>query len=78
MSSHLPRSLRVALLLLVATLLAGIGLAAPEPKPEVRFLGVINIDPPHVSTDKSVGYDFDIVYVRAAERRWPCPLGRSR
>ena len=26
---------------------------------------VLNINPPHVSTDKSIKYDYDIVYVRA-------------
>src|ERR1043165_336117 len=32
---------------------------------EPRFTNVINIAVPHISTDKSVRYDYDIVYVRA-------------
>ena len=38
------------------------GLAA-EPSP-----GRLNINPPHISTDKSVKYDYDIVYVRGKRR----------
>ena len=30
---------------------------------------VLNINPPHVSTDKSIRYDYDIVYVRAPHYR---------
>ena len=30
--------------------------------------GDLSIDPPHVSTDKSVKYDYDIVYVRAPRK----------
>ena len=29
---------------------------------------VLNINPPHISTDKSVKYDYDIVYVRGPRR----------
>ncbi|HYT93154.1 MAG TPA: hypothetical protein VEL76_30835 [Gemmataceae bacterium] len=29
------------------------------------ILGAINVNPPHISTDKSVKWDYDIVYVRA-------------
>ena len=61
MSSSPPQ----ALPFLAVALIAGIGLAAPEPKPEARLTGVINIHPPHISTDKTVKYDFDVVYVRA-------------
>jgi hypothetical protein len=43
--------------------------------PEPRYVGSINIDPPHISTDKSVKYDFDIVYVRAPRMS---PDGRSK
>ena len=53
----------------VTAMLASIGLylfavwplAAEEP----LFLETLNVDPPHISTDKSVQYDYDIVYVRA-------------
>jgi hypothetical protein len=53
---------RAALLSLVAWMaLAACGRAEPArpaPKP-------LDINPPHISTDKTVNYDFDIVYVRA-------------
>ena len=58
-----PAAVWVAVLVAVA-LLAGVGLAAPE----TRLTGVINIDPPHISTDKAVKYDFDVVYVRAPRK----------
>src|SRR4051812_9103673 len=32
---------------------------------EPRFTNVINVTVPHISTDKSIHYDYDIVYVRA-------------
>src|SRR5687768_8735256 len=35
-----------------------------EKKPDIR----LSIDPPHISSDKSVKYDWDIVYVRAPRR----------
>lgn len=43
---------------------------APEAKPpsgdkEKLYLDPINVDPPHISTDPTVKYDYDIVYVRA-------------
>lgn len=38
-------------------------LAAADNEP--RFTNVINVAVPHISTDKSVKYDYDIVYVRA-------------
>jgi hypothetical protein len=40
-----------------------IGLGAQERKGP--YSGTLGIDPPHIRTDKSVKYDFDIVYVRA-------------
>jgi hypothetical protein len=64
----------VSLLLLTASA-AGLDLAAQPPKPEPRYPGPLNMTPPHVSTDKGVRYDFDIVYVRAPRRS---PDGRSR
>jgi hypothetical protein len=36
--------------------------AAPEDKPPPRRL---RVDPPHIATDRTVRYDYDIVYVRA-------------
>src|SRR5262245_66103976 len=35
-----------------------------EPKKKL-YLDKLDVDPPHISTDKSVKYDYDIVYVRA-------------
>lgn len=49
--------------------------ALPAQQDKIRYLDPINIDPPHVGADKSVKYDFDIVYVRAPRKD---PTGRSR
>ncbi len=48
----------------VLTLIAGAGLitAADEPRPPQKPL---KVDPPPIRTDKTVKYDYDIVYVRA-------------
>jgi hypothetical protein len=46
--------------LLVLTCAAG-----SKPGEEPLFLGRLNVTPPHISTDRSVKYDYDIVYVRA-------------
>jgi hypothetical protein len=74
MSSVFPRSLCGVLFLLALALLTGVGLTA-DPKPEQRFTGIINITPPHISTDKTVKYDYDIVYVRAPRNS---PDGRAK
>src|SRR5262249_33687921 len=43
----------------------------------VPFLDPINVDPPHISTDETVKWDYDIVYVRAPRKgddvgtNWP-------
>ncbi|MBI1832465.1 MAG: hypothetical protein HYR84_13560 [Planctomycetes bacterium] len=37
----------------------------PATGQEKRPQGRLRVDPPHISTDKSVKYDYDIVYVRA-------------
>jgi hypothetical protein len=62
--------------LLASLLVALVGLstfAAPEePK---RYVGPLSMDVPHVSTDPTVKYDFDIVYVRAPRREGD---GRAR
>ena len=39
--------------------------ALAQVKNEEKFLDPINVNVPHISTDKSVQYDYDIVYVRA-------------
>src|SRR4051812_13836384 len=60
--------LGLPLAVVVATLPGG---AADPP----RYAGALNMSPPHVSTDKAVRYDFDIVYVRAPRRS---PDGKSK
>jgi len=37
---------------------------AEPPKPE-KYLDPINVEVPHIGTDKAIKYDYDIVYVRA-------------
>jgi Hydrazine synthase alpha subunit middle domain len=45
------------------------GTARKEVRPEEQlFLEPINVNPPHISTDKSVKYDYDIVYVRVPRK----------
>src|SRR5262245_7033355 len=39
--------------------------APPKPEPEPLFPGPLNVEPPHISSDRAVKYDYDIVYVRA-------------
>src|SRR5436190_4394188 len=53
---------RLALLPLLLLTLAP---AAGQPPKERLFLEKLNVNPPHIATDKSVKYDYDIVYVRA-------------
>src|SRR5262249_5252890 len=45
--------------------LASLAVAAPADKKEELFKETLNVTPPHISTDKSVKYDYDIAYVRA-------------
>jgi hypothetical protein len=58
---------RSLILVILAGLLAAAAATAQPEKPEM-FLDPINVDVPHISTDKSVKYDYDIVYVRAPRR----------
>src|SRR5262245_9066431 len=37
----------------------------PAKKPADKYLDPINVEVPHITTDKTVKYDYDIVYVRA-------------
>jgi hypothetical protein len=39
--------------------------AAQKSADEQLFAGKLKVTPPHISTDKSIRYDYDIVYVRA-------------
>jgi hypothetical protein len=43
----------------------GLGATAQEKKKDEKYLDPINVEVPHVSTDKTVKLDYDIVYVRA-------------
>jgi hypothetical protein len=42
-----------------------LAVAAAPASPQDLFLEKLRLDPPHITTDKSVRYDYDIVYVRA-------------
>jgi hypothetical protein len=53
-----------AALFALAATLAVLPVTAQDKKQQL-FLDPINVEIPHISTDKSVNYDFDIVYVRA-------------
>jgi hypothetical protein len=52
-------------LALFPLLLLALAPAAGQPPKERLFLKKLNVNPPHIATDKSVKYDYDIVYVRA-------------
>ena len=52
---------------LLALLLLGLSLFAAPEEPK-RYAGALGMDVPHVSTDPTVRYDFDVVYVRAPRR----------
>jgi hypothetical protein len=75
------RSRRGALLtaLVPAALLAGLGLA--QRPPTGRAPGPLSVNPPPIATDKTVKYDYDIVYVRGTRKgddtvvHWPEVFG---
>ena len=70
------RSARATICILLLAGVVGVGASQPpKPNAEPRFPGVLSMDPPHISTDKAVKYDFDIVYVRAQRKT---PDGRSK
>src|SRR5215471_16259225 len=57
---------RLCLALLTSASLLALTWAAPGKNPQEQlFSGKLNVQVPHVSTDKTVKYDYDIVYVRA-------------
>ncbi len=61
--------MRLSSLLALLPLLACFALFAPAaPEKEALFNGPLSVDPPHISTDKDVKYDFDIVYVRTPRK----------
>ncbi len=68
--SRLSRYCLAFLCTLLAASTVGLALAQkPANRAEERlYLDPIDVNPPHISTDKSVKYDFDIVYVRAPRR----------
>src|SRR5215467_13226699 len=45
--------------------LAFLPAALPKPQEEQLFPGRLNVNPPPIAGDKSVKYDYDVVYVRA-------------
>ena len=47
------------------TVLLGVPPAGSQENKENRYLDPVDVKIPHISTDKSVRYDYDIVYVRA-------------
>ena len=76
MTARFPRSAHTAIGLLLLTVFVGVGFSQPpKANPEPRFTGALDMNPPHISTDKAVKYDFDIVYVRAPRKS---PDGRSK
>ncbi len=76
MTTRFPKSVLAASCLFALAVCVGV-VASQPPKsnPEPRFPGALSIDPPHISTDKGVKNDFDIVYVRAPRKT---PDGRSK
>jgi hypothetical protein len=50
---------------LAGALAIGLAASAQTKKPDEKYLDPIDVTVPHVSTDKSVKLDYDIVYVRA-------------
>jgi Hydrazine synthase alpha subunit middle domain len=58
------RLARFFVALVVAAVMA-LAAAAEDKKKEEKYLDPINVEVPHISTDKSIKYDYDIVYVRA-------------
>ncbi|HJZ55885.1 MAG TPA: hypothetical protein VKE74_13030, partial [Gemmataceae bacterium] len=81
-ASRLSRLLGSGLALsfqLLAASTVGLGGDAQPPRADepdkTRFVGPLDMTPPHLSTDPEVKYDFDIVYVRSPRRS---PDGRSK
>ncbi len=61
--------MRQSSFLALLPLLATLALVAPAaPERETLFNSPLNVNPPHISTDKAVNYDYDIVYVRTPRK----------
>jgi hypothetical protein len=58
---------RLSLPLLALTALAVVP-ALGQPQKEQLFLDPLNVNVPHISTDKSVRYDYNIVYIRTPRK----------
>jgi hypothetical protein len=56
--------MRARYLLPLLIITSSLAVAAPPAKEEL-FTATLNVNPPHISTDKTVKYDYDIVYIRA-------------
>src|SRR4051812_47333835 len=54
--------------LVLAILLLPLVAALAAPPASEKYLGPISIEPPPIASDKTVTYDYDIVYVRAPRR----------
>ena len=67
--------LRLPATLVIATLLMAATSAFVQEEKTRRYPGVIDINPPPITTDKTVKYDYDIVYVRAPRKD---PSGKAR
>ena len=65
---------------ILCLLLAGSATVLAQKPAGNRYPDPLNMNPPHISTDKTVKYDFDIVYVRAPRARGQGRLevGRGR
>ena len=59
---------RRAVLLLLPVSVLTLAAAFPAGDKEPLFPERLNVNPPPISTDKSVKYDYDIVYVRAPRK----------
>ena len=54
--------------LFVVVVIAASAPVIGQPKKVERFLDPIDVKVPHISTDQSVKYDYDIVYVRTPRK----------
>jgi len=54
--------------LIPAVLVTAVAIAAAPPPGQEKYLGPLSMDPPPIATDKTVKYDYDIVYVRAPRK----------
>jgi len=61
-------SIKYALLLGILLSALGFGMALAQKPAPPSFLGPINVNVPPIATDKTIKYDYDIVYVRAPRK----------